>query len=253
MDDDDWDDRVISIATRVSKPASAGASVASPDDDREALLESGDEQTKQNPSDRPIPQQETEHMPLPTPSQGAVWAFHSASPRCMYSVVACSLLLLGLMSTDFLATTPATVSQGTLVSMTETGAVASVVLPSPSPPNLWSTPALHSVTPPSLPLFAAWWDNEYPPIPPPSPMPPPQPPPPPRPARPLPLPMPPPSPSPLKLSADRFKGSEAALALIKQRYHRSPFTSAWPANGQLPDAGLLVHCFDAVSACVSWP
>lgn len=34
------------------------------------------------------------------------------------------------------------------------------------------------------------------------------------------------------------------LERINQRYRRSPFDSPWPVDGALPDAGLLVHCFD---------
>ena len=100
----------------------------------------------------------------------------------------------------------------------------------------------------------------FPSIPPPPPLPPPDPsspsPPPPRP--PSPPPPPPPSPPPLRPQPPQppsppppSPSPVEPVARINARYRRSPY-APWPADGILPDAGLLVHCFDGHEAGEKW-
>ena len=115
-------------------------------------------------------------------------------------------------------------------------AVRSGFAASPPPPT--PTPTPPSPTPPSLPPpVPPSQPRPPPPSPPHPPLPSPPRPPPPSPAAPSP---PPPSPSPRPPPPP-----EPALARINHRFNRPPYAQ-WPADGTLPDAGLLVHCFDSV-------
>lgn len=96
-----------------------------------------------------------------------------------------------------------------------------------------------------LPGSAAAEDDDYdpPPSPPPSPPPPPSP---------SPCPPPPPLPSPPPPSPPPPPPPMTAIERINARFQRSPY-DPWPSDGTLPDAGLLVHCFDGLeSAAERW-
>jgi len=92
----------------------------------------------------------------------------------------------------------------------------------PLPPSHWQLELLNSPSPATASLPRSLMLPS--PAPPPSPMAPPPPPTP---------PLPPPSPPYV-----------SPVQRITERYLRSPYEVVWPANGTLPDAGLLVHCFD---------